>query len=167
MSDNTEFKIKIEGAGLTLERDVSREIGEQIVVLVLSGGATARTTLPGQPSTTDAQQVHHTESSLSAREFLDKYSPKSNPEKITTLGLYLKLHHHKNGFAKEDVLAAFVDAAESEPKNYSRDIKAAVKSGWVATKPGSGDVYFVTNKGQIEVERSFASPTKKVSGKKK
>lgn len=174
MSDITSYKIKIEGAGLTLDREVSKEIGEQVVVLLLTGKAGATPTV--QASTVAAPHAASTSSEIpvvdpvavvtphqaaanpdtSIREFLDSCEAKRVPDKITAIGKYLKRHNKQMDFGKADMIANFENAAEPVPKNIARDIKWTLKAGWIALKNGSKDRYYVTNSGKTAVDQKFS-----------
>jgi hypothetical protein len=181
MSNESVYKVKIEGDGLTFERGISKEIGEKVLMLILSGGnqpfpmpesiGVHPTT---HPEETQVSDKHH--SDLSIREFLDEHNAKRNPDIITAAGLYLSIHENMQYFTKEDILNAFESAAESSPKNFSRDLKWTIKIGWVAEKRGTNDTYYVTSSGKNAVNTAFPAELlkktkdpfsgKKVSAKK-
>ena len=91
----------------------------------------------------------------SAREALDLSGAKTNPEKIVALGQYV-LQDGGETFKVEDVKAQFRRARETAPANFSRDLAAAVKEGWIAQ--GDGDDYYVTNKIQGIFDGAFKFP---------
>ncbi len=168
MTENSTYKISIEGAGLSLEREVPKDIGEQVVVLLLTGTAAVPqaaqpATGAGLPTPTMAQRTHtappqktnpHPDTSI--REFLDSSGAKRVPDKITAIGQYLKTHNHQMDFDKNDLILHFESAAEAVPKNISRDLKWTLKAGWIALKSGSKDRYYVTNSGKTAVEQKFS-----------
>ena len=173
MSDVTTYKIKIEGAGLSIDREVSKEIGEQIVVLLLTGspntapaGQAAVNHPPvvtSKPATTQHQTSTNPDTSI--REFLDGCEAKRVPDKITAIGKYLKRHHNQMDFDKNDMIANFENAAEPIPKNIARDIKWTLKAGWIALKSGTKDRYYVTNSGKTAVDQKFSKEVvKKTQG---
>lgn len=183
MSDTTSYKITIEGAGLTLEREVSKEIGEQVVVLLLTGKAAvtpttqAPATVAPQAATSNSgapvvdpvavvtphQAAANPDTSI--REFLDSCEAKRVPDKITAIGKYLKRHNEQMDFDKADMIANFENAAEPVPKNIARDIKWTLKAGWIALKNGSKNRYYVTNSGKTAVDQKFSKEVvKKTQG---
>lgn len=182
MSNESVYKVKIEGDGLTFEREIPKEIGEKILMLILSGTSQPFPTPKSveHPLTTpheETQTPHKHHSDLSIREFLDEHNAKRNPDIITAAGQYLGVHENMQYFTKEDILNAFESAAESAPKNFSRDLKWAIKIGWVAEKRGTNDTYYVTSSGKNAVNASFPAELikktkdpfsgKKASSKKK
>ena len=91
----------------------------------------------------------------SAREALDLSGAKTNPEKIVALAQYV-LQDGGETFKVEDVKAQFRRAREPAPGNFSRDLAAAVKEGWIAQ--GEGEEYYVTNKIQGIFAGDFKFP---------
>jgi len=164
MSSESVYKVKIEGDGLTFEREISKEIGEKILILILSG-ADQSVTIPkhiGVSSSQDDKSTPRKHSfDISPREFLDEHNAKRNPDMITALGLYLHEHNQQQSFTKEDILNAFESAAEPAPKNFSRDLKWAIKIGWVAEKREMKDNFYVTSSGKTAVNSSFPGDLKK------
>lgn len=171
MSDDITYKITIEGAGLSLDREVTKEIGEQVVVLLLTGAAPkpqaapvaqpitphapAEVNPPPAPATASAPHAGvHPETSI--REFLDACVAKRVPDRITAIGEYLKIHNNQLDFDKSDLISNFENAAEPVPKNITRDLKWTLKAGWIALKSGSKDRYYVTNSGKTAVEQRFS-----------
>lgn len=172
MSDDITYKITIEGAGLSLDREVSKEIGEQVVVLLLTGAATTVQAAPAVPVAMAAGAPAHAEPAaapaaastphagahpeMSIREFLDSCEAKRVPDKITAIGKYLKIHSNQLDFDKNNLISNFESAAEPVPKNITRDLKWTLKAGWIALKSGSKDRYYVTNSGKTAVEQKFS-----------
>lgn len=174
MADNITYKITIEGAGLSLDREVPKEIGEQVVVLLLTGAApvtqaapaplqSVNTPVTAAPAPPQTHHVPHTPQQhvdghpdTSIREFLDSCEAKRAPDKITAIGNYLKIHNHQPDFDKNDLISHFESAAEPVPKNITRDLKWTLKAGWIALKNGSKDRYYITNSGKTAVEQKFS-----------
>jgi hypothetical protein len=102
----------------------------------------------------------------SAREALDLSGAKTNPEKIVALAQYV-LQDGGETFKVEDVKAQFRRARETAPANFSRDLAAAVKEGWIAQ--GEGDEYYVTNKiqGVFDGDFKFSKGTAGGGGRSK
>jgi len=172
MAEDITYKISIEGAGLSLEREVSKEIGERVVVLLLTGAVPTTKGVPAakpavaSPTHTPAQtqqapivapQQHAgAQPEISIREFLDSCEAKRIPDKITAIGIYLKSQSSQSDFNKNDLILQFESAAEPVPANISRDLKWTLKAGWIALKSGSKDRYYVTNTGNTAVEQKFS-----------
>jgi hypothetical protein len=194
MAESTNYKIRIEGEGLSLNREVSKEIGEKIVVLLFTGNSTTPVSAPTvqtpvvpapteqtpvvpapteqtpvvpapeitiptsekEPTPSAKTQQTVCEPEMSIREFLDSCGAKRCPDKITAIGMYLKKYCDADDFSREDLIAHFEKAAESVPKNLTRDIRWTLKSGWITLRNGSEDCYYVTNSGNIAVEQEFS-----------
>jgi hypothetical protein len=162
------YRVKVEGLGLSLERDVPKEVGDQVVVLIVTGGKSA---LPSKtpsissqdnvPAVPKEQQLHgvrtHTDESpsVSIREFMSGHGASRNPDKIVCIGQYLQDIRRKPVFSRDDVGELFEAAAEPVPKNISRDIAWTVKIGWIAPKEGQQGAYYVTNTGTSAVQNKF------------
>jgi hypothetical protein len=160
--EGSTYNVKVTGEGLTLEREVPKEIGEKIVVLVLSNGAARfATSSPVQASpagTVLAMQGSSTdESEMSVREFLNTHKAQRIPDKITAIGYFLKNTRGHSAFSRADIVREFEAAAEAIPKNLNRDMKWTLKAAWIAPKQGSKDTYYVTNEGSQAVEKHFPS----------
>jgi len=157
MPSESVYKVKIEGEGLTFEREVSKEIGDRILMLILSG-TNPPPALHSVETSSTSKEIHSMnghDSDLSIREFLDTHNAKRNPDIITAVGVFLNIHENMQFFSREDVLNAFEAAAEPAPKNFSRDLKWAIKVGWVAEKRDTPDAYYVTSSGKNAVNTSF------------
>jgi hypothetical protein len=144
-----------------VEREVSKEVGEQIIVLVLRG-------LPPQPSVVDIKgleqgaglsatntNVEARGPSLSLREFLNETRAKTNTEKITAIGAYLHQHRDRRVFSARDMSEGFRAAAEPVPGNVNRDLRTTRRFGWIAEDPSEPHNFYVTREGFSMVERRF------------
>lgn len=162
------YKVKLEGAGLTLEREVEKSIGEQIAVLIIAGipaakatagnvdvGRTGFTAGTGAGARVPTPTGGAAGSSLSVREFLNAHEPKRTPDKIAAIGVYIKDQEKKDVFSKAEIEKAFEDAGEPIPKNMPRDMKWAVKAGWIAPKSGAKGKFYVTHTGREAVTKHF------------
>jgi hypothetical protein len=130
------YKIVIKGPNVSVDQEVSEEQAKRFLVALFSGKAAEAS---AQLNTT----------------YITSSNAKSGPEKITAIGSFLKKHQATATFDKPTLEQGFSDAAEAVPKNMSRDIKMAIKSGWIAVKPGSPGTYYVTGGGQQAVAARF------------
>jgi hypothetical protein len=160
MADQSGYKVKIEGDGLALDREISKEIGDKILVLIYSGTAQP-VTMPKSagpvPIALPASDVSPQEpdAELAIREFLDQHNAKRNADIITAIGSYLNTYNDQRTFTKEDLLNMFEAAEEPAPANPGRDLKWAINVGWVAAKRGQKDTYYVTASGKNAVDSMF------------
>ncbi len=89
------------------------------------------------------------------REALDSSGAKTNPEKIVAFALYIAQEDlDKDAFTAEDIRPLFRRAREPVPKNFTRDLDAAIRSGWVAEGEVSGE-YYVTDKASRVLDETF------------
>src|SRR5689334_9258760 len=115
MSDAV-YKVRVEGEGIAIEREVSAEIGKRVAVLVLTGGEGAGASKTAGSRAQEAQGAHDGEkefeqSDVSAREFMEEHGPKRAPDKIAALVAYMKKHEGKKAVSSAEIKKAFEDAA--------------------------------------------------------
>lgn len=158
MSDD-EYKVTVEGPGLTVNRTVSKELCDQVVVLLLTGsiGRTQATQRPAALTHAPTTRSQTGEEIHSVREFIDSVEAKRAPDKITAFAAFLRAHRGMEHFGRPDLVQCYEEAAERVPKNLSRDIQWALRSGWIAPKSGQKDTYFLTNSGTKAVEEKFSA----------
>ena len=87
MSAQTEYQLKLTGPGLSLEKEVSEEIANQITLLVLAGGKPEQQFPAGKGSGTDPT-VSRTKSVVgnqSVREYLLASDAKRIPQQMTVI----------------------------------------------------------------------------------
>jgi hypothetical protein len=154
--DTMPYKVTLSGAGLTLERAVTKHIGDQIAVLILTGAEAAG---GGPDGSAGGMKVGGTKRTLasttSVREFLNASGAKRSPDKIAAIGVYFLEHEGKEGFSKSDIEKGFEAAAEPVPGNLARDINWAIKASWIAERSGDKGSFYVTNSGKDAVTRKF------------
>ncbi len=100
-------------------------------------------------------EIGKTEPSIpSPQDALEISGAKINSEKIVVFGIYALQEQNKTTFTLEDVKSLFQRAREPIPKNITRDLDTAVKTGWIAKSESSGEFY-VTNKAANVLEVGF------------
>jgi len=67
----------------------------------------------------------------SAAELLNRLKWDSFPEKILLLGAWYESRGGSTPWRSSDMDETFKQAKESSPRNFPRDIKNAIKSGWI------------------------------------
>lgn len=164
------YRVIIEGPGVRIEREVADEVGRQLVMAVManseSAGSVATTAArPTTPSSTVAPIALEGEGpALSLREFMDSVLPKRNPDKLTAIAVFLKRHRAMPTFMRADLTKGFEEAAEPMPGNLARDVKWAVKNGWIAPSSEEPGNYYVTSAGEHAVEGRFPADLLKKTG---
>lgn len=163
------YRVHVEGGGLTLDRDVSKEVGERIVVLVLYGlgqmpapvnrapGAPVEGLPPDVSGLSDGFVQNERAEEVSLSEFLATHNATKNPEKITAIAYYLRVYRKQPSFTKPDLPALFDDADEKVPTNLSRDLATTKAKGWITTKVGEPDSYRIAKDGLSAVDSNFAA----------
>ncbi len=89
-------------------------------------------------------------------EYIERYNPKRNPDKILTLAGYLKEHRNQTSFQQNDIKALFREAAQLPPANLGRDFRWTISNRWIAPEELEKDGFFVTATG-FKVLRSVFS----------
>jgi len=90
----------------------------------------------------------------SPREALDISGAKTGPEKIVALAAYLLQDGELETFTLEQIRPQFQRAREPMPKNMSRDLDAAIQSGWIHSSSTRGQFY-LTSTVESVLEQSF------------
>ncbi|NIM11659.1 MAG: hypothetical protein GTO45_06165 [Candidatus Aminicenantes bacterium] len=165
MSESEAYKVKIEGLGITLEKEVPKEIGDKVLVLIITGNSndiSVRTSTSfGGPLEQSIIQSDENNTKLiekpkkSIREFLVESKAKRAIEKITAIGVFLDKHKNKKNFTKEKIKKSFQEASEKVTTNLPRDIKATIGAGWIAELDEEKGHYYVTNTGNEAVTNKF------------
>jgi hypothetical protein len=156
-----QYHVKITGPGINVERDIPEPLAQKLLVAALTGEAkdlgqpaAGHRGIPGaghgRPS--GASEEEHADS---VANYLAAAQAASIPQKITAIGNYLKKYRNKATFTQDDLEQGFEDAADSVPKNLSRDLKDTVRSGWIAAKQGEKGAYYVTGSGTKAVGAKF------------
>jgi len=162
------FKIVIQAPGLNLSANLKDEALANLIQLiqekrddsVAAPSASAATTVI--PATSDGGLVaaNDTEegvkATLKARgggELLNQLKWGSFPEKILLLGAW---HEARDGAApwrSADMDETFKLAKESPPSNFPRDIKSAIKTGWIHAE--TPRTYIVTRTGWNKIGQAL------------
>jgi hypothetical protein len=157
-----EFKLKLTGPGINLDQTISEDVAHRVVLTAFGSYAAAPPPPPGSPSATPSvNPVTHADESLA--EFVNDSGAKRGPDKITAIAHYLKKIRGQQTFTRPNIEQGFVDAGDSVPGNLPRDMKWAVKAGWIAAKPGQSGTYYVTGSGSQTVQAKFPKEALKKS----
>jgi hypothetical protein len=151
----SDFSIQIEGPGLTLKREVEEAVVLRILGVLLGSKAQTMFTQTSGLQSPAAPPVVVANLGESPREYLDRAGAKTNPEKITALGLYLRAQGAES-FTPRNLRDLFVSAGEAAPRNLPRDIKNTVRAGLLAARPDQPDNYYVTNRGEAAAAGRFS-----------
>lgn len=139
--DKEAFNISLKGPGVTIEREISEEVAQQVALFILTGAT---------------HHPRHTEP-LSLNDFLQQSNARRNPERFIAIAYFIKKYRNRISFDKNDLIDGFEEAGQKFPANFSRDFKAVKSSGWIAHKSGRPGTFYLTESGVSAVETKFSS----------
>ncbi|HZX04417.1 hypothetical protein [Kribbella sp.] len=108
----------------------------------------------GGPGGGVASRSARQQTGLSPKEALEASGAKINPEKIVAFAVLVSQQSGKDTFTLDDVRPLFRQAREATPGNLSRDLDAAIRSGYVAEAENKGE-YYVMDKALNVLETGF------------
>src|SRR5690242_1531144 len=150
------IKISINAPGLAIQAHVKDEALPQLIKLTQEyreeTGVTAESvgSVSASPTTSSGaanneEAVRNLIKSHGAAELLTLVKWESFPDKILLLGAWHESRGGSTPWRSADMDALFSQAKEKPPANFPRDIRQAIKSGWIhAATPRT---YTVTNTG--------------------
>ncbi len=153
------FILNIKGEGFVLEQEIdSLQLSSILPIIFVSSEKTQKI---------QTEPEKNNDINLSPREYLNKNNAKSNPQKILVFASYLRnILKHKN-VSIEDIKIQFEKASESLPKNFSRDFKDSLRSGWLSESHEEPGRYFITSSGDRVLESNFSESAQNSTSKKK
>jgi hypothetical protein len=158
-----EYKVSISGPGVNVERTVVEELANRLLVALVTGHVPALHGGGGKEQQGGGATDDVSESDSLAG-FISGAQANTIPEKIAAIGAFLKKHEKRESFDRGVLESAFPNAGESVPKNLPRDLKLAVRAGWIAPRPGQKGSYFVTGAGVNAVGNRFEGSRKRKGG---
>lgn len=165
------FKIIIQATGLNLSANLKDEALASLIQLIqekrddtaptIQGSATLTpesATISSTPSTADTEEgIKERLKSLGGAELLNQLKWDSFPEKILLLGAWHEARGGTTPWRSADMDDTFSMAKESPPANFPRDIKNAIKSGWVHNE--TPRTYVVTRTGWNKIGQALRGLT--------
>ena len=140
------IKVILQAPGLNLQASVKDEaLGELIKItqeyrdqdaVLAGGGSAAPTDLSAsatQAAIGDEEAVRARLGTYGAAELLNQMRWETYPEKILLLGAWHEARGGSTPWKSSDMDSVFRQAKEGAPSNFPRDIKVAIKSGWIHT----------------------------------
>ena len=88
-------------------------------------------------------------------EYMDKFNPKRNPDKILVITAYLKERKGQQVFKVNDTKPYFYKAGEPVPGNFTRDFRWLLSSRWIAESDDQRGFFYITKKGLDVVHSCF------------
>lgn len=160
------ISLTIAGDGMNIERDVTLLQAGRIIAFL---GSEAEPLLPATDQSVDLQSASSvvplppTQTRQSLSELINNAKAVTNPQKIVVLGSYIASTDPESVFTTKAVKALFPKAHEKTPKNFKRDLLAAVKNGYIEELPSHDDIYFVTNSGKDMLRNGFSATVNRKS----
>ena len=139
------IKVILQAPGLNLQASVKDEaLGELIKITqeyrdqdaVSAAASTAAIDTSGSVASAavgDEEGLKARLSSYGAAELLNQMRWEMYPEKILLLGAWHEARGESTPWKSADMDSVFKQAKEGAPSNFPRDIKVAIKSGWIHT----------------------------------
>lgn len=167
------FKIVIQAAGLNVSANVKDEALVSIIQLIQEKrddsvpAASAPTTsslavMPadGEPlgGNDSEETIKLTLRALGGAELLNQIKWDSFPEKILLLAAWQEARDGTTPWRSADMDDTFKLAKESPPSNFPRDIKNAIKSGWIHNE--TPRTYVVTRTGWNKIGQALRTQTR-------
>lgn len=167
------IKVIIQAPGLNLQAAVNDEALPDLIAITqkfrdqdaatASAGTgpqlSAAKEMPGNGSTTPlGEEMLKTRlGSYGAAELLNELQWDTYPEKILLLAAWHEARGGGTSWKSSDMDTVFRQAKEAPPSNFPRDIKAAIKSGWIQTH--TPRTYSVTRTGWNRVADAVSKLT--------
>lgn len=166
MSKTNKIQLSIKGGGLSYKSVIDADTAAKIMTLCLAGEqpeAITSTTSKGQGA---GQSVAVKGIKDSPAEYLDRFGPKRNPDKILTLAGYIQEVEGRNSFNPGEIKRLFRDAGEVLPANFGRDFRWTKNSGWIAPDLAKKGNFYITNTGRKVLQGGFPDELVKKSKNK-
>jgi len=148
--ETDQFRFSLHGPGVAIDKEVDQSVALALMQVAL--GASRQNAIISSSSGASASSVG-ARPQLSLREFVDGVRAKSNPEKMTAFGIYVREHLGRESFSRDEIKGLFRSAGEALPANFPRDFKSAIQSGWIAPDQGAVDLYYVTRRGDEMIKQ--------------
>lgn len=153
------YKLKLEGDGVTVNREIPETVALEILAAVMGGSPTPRAgRVPARGGSAGRGP--------SLREHFDDVEPKRNPDKILAIAYFLKEQRGVDSFSPDDIKREFKGAGEPVPGNWARDWRWTIQNGWIAADSEDPESFWVTGKGEKAVEEKFSADVKKATAVK-
>lgn len=149
----SKIKLTIQGEEISYKKEIDEITALKVMGLCTQSVSQARGTLEIEKSISAVTMTK--DRPVSPAEFVHKYGPTRNPDKILVLAAFLEEERGQDRFTPNEIKKLFVEAGEVVPANFTRDFKWAVSSSWVTSDPAKKDTYYVTTTGKNVVTQGF------------
>lgn len=166
-----QFEIAVTGPGVAIKLPADAAVAHRVISLLMGGPV-------GMPHTPGLATGHAAgagpaggdgsvkPSRTNPREALNEAQAKRSFDKITAIGAMLMDSGAEN-FTTDDMRVQFKRASEALPQNLNRDMRSAVKTGWIAVDDDSAGTFYVTQAGRDAIAKKFTGDARKTVGKDK
>jgi hypothetical protein len=167
MSENTtEFKLRLEGDGISVNKIINEEMARRIFNIILGtpfgpNYADSSRINSAIKNTSDTSSVRLSTPPSSLREHLDESQAKTNPEKILAIAAYLLDQANSDTFGQDEIKNQFPNAREKPPANYSRDFRWVQSNGWISEHHQQPGRFYITKTGQKALTEKFPNELSK------
>ncbi len=144
--------INISGGGLTYQGDTTVTKAAQVIAFLNAESVDLSPTLSTAERTPQEYILEEPRQKISPRQSLVESEAKSNSEKIAAFAYYLQ-QLHKEAVTIAGLKSLFSKSGEPVPRNFSRDLKDAVRSNYIYESE-KGE-YELTEFGIEAVEHKF------------
>jgi hypothetical protein len=141
------IKVIIQATGLNLQASVTDDALTELITITqkfrdqdaVSAAAAAVPPTDAAEATTNGSAAVNEEilkarlTSFGAAELLNQLRWDTYPEKILLLGAWHEARGGTTPWKSSDIDSVYRQAKEGAPSNFPRDIKVAIKSGWIHT----------------------------------
>lgn len=152
-------KIHLYGDGLEYETEASLIQAAKIIGFLNTEEPLTTEYDQGQSRISKAENNFIDEGSVrplsSPREAVLDSGAKTNAQKILILGQYIADRDGTDEFAPAELKTLFVKAGEAAPRNLARDIRDAIRAGYITESIETTGVYVVTNTGRKAIAEGF------------
>jgi hypothetical protein len=132
--NDDDYKLKLTGAGVSIERPVDEIIARQIMALVMGGSASGGES----PAVRSGFNPGSTPTDTSTpKAFMSGKRPTTDMERVTCLAYFLTHYRNTSAFKTKDLTDLNIEAAQPKLSNASATARNAVASGFLALA-GSG-----------------------------
>ncbi len=155
-------QVTLNGDGLNYESEATLIQAAKIIgflntdELINDQGAQSQRTNAGNLLLDDEPQKQLS----SPREAILDSGAKTNAQKIVILGQYIADRDGSDEFSPSELKTLFVKAGEPAPRNLARDMRDAVRAGYVTESLDTTGAYVVTNTGRKAIADGFKGASK-------
>jgi hypothetical protein len=128
-NDQAGYKLKLTGAGVTIDRSVSEAIARRVTALVMGGGGAPEGFSEGEE--THAGDIEDGDN-LSSKAFMTAKRPSTDMERVACLAYYLTHSKRVTPFKTRDLIDLNMTAAQPRMSNASVAARNAVQHEYLS-----------------------------------